>query len=370
MRTIRTPRRARSVAVVAVSIGHSKRVSPFGVGACAVLAVSLLAAPGCGRMGFAEGPLTGDGGGDASAQPGGDADPSATDASAVLADASPDAPPLATWTVFAPAYPGTEQLWGVFGFGADDLWVAGGAGVAQHYDGTGWTSTPTTATDLVYVLWGASPSDVWLVGRGCTAVHWTGAAWAPTTVTGCVNAVFNNVTGASASDVWAVGSGGQINRWNGSAWTDASFANDIYWDVWIEGPSDVYVVGTRGTIVHWNGTTYTSQPGAPNQTVTSITGTGGAHWAVGFAGLLMYKPAGGAWAVKASPTTTENYYDVLALAANDVWAVGSAGTIIHYDGQSWSSVPSPTTQSLRAITRVPGGGLRITGDAGTVLTYP
>ena len=51
-------------------------------------------------------------------------------------------------------------------------------------------------------------------------------------------------------------------------------------------------------------------------------------------------------------------------------AVGSAGTIIHHDGQSWSPVASPTTQSLRAITQVPGGGLRITGAAGTVLTCP
>lgn len=365
------PERA-SVAVVAAPIRHSDQVSSFGARSWSAFAVTVLAAAGCGRWGFAEAPLTGDGGGDGSALPGVDADPGtadAPDASGVVTDAPPDGPPLATWTAFAPTYPGTEQLWGVFGFGASDLWVAGGSGVAQHFDGTSWTSTPTTATDLVYVLWGASPDDVWLVGRGCTAVHWTGAAWAPTAVTGCTNAVFNNVNGASATDVWAVGSSGQINRWNGSAWADASFGNDTYWDTWIDSPTDVYIVGTRGTIVHWNGT-YTNEPGAPNQTVTSVTGVGGAHWAVGFAGLILYKPPGGAWTVQASPTTTENYYDVLALAANDVWAVGSAGTIVHYDGASWSVVPSPTTESLRAISRIPGGGLRIAGDAGTVLTYP
>ncbi len=358
-----------SVAVATAPFGHDDQVAQLGVRTWAALAVTLLAAAGCGRWGFTEGQGNGDGGADGRALPGADADaPDAPDASGVVTDAAPDAPPLSTWTAFTPTYPGGEALWGVFGFGPGDLWVAGGTGVAQHFDGSGWTSTPTTATDLVYVLWGASPSDVWLVGRGCTAVHWTGAAWAGTAVTGCVNAVINNVTGAAASDVWAVGSGGQISRWNGSAWTDASFGNDTYWDTWIDSPSDVYIVGTRGTIVHWTGT-YVNETGAPNQTVTSITGTGGAHWAVGFLGLIMYKPAGGAWGVLPA-TTTENYYDVLALAANDVWAVGSGGTIIHYDGQGWSPVASPTTQSLRAITQVPGGGLRITGDAGTVLTYP
>jgi hypothetical protein len=37
---------------------------------------------------------------------------------------------------------------------------------------------------------------------------------------------------------------------------------------------------------------------------------------------------------------------VFAVSASNVWAVGAGGAIVHYDGQNWSSVPSPTNQTL------------------------
>lgn len=38
-----------------------------------------------------------------------------------------------------------------------------------------------------------------------------------------------------------------------------------------------------------------------------------------------------------------------AVSERDVWAVGVAGTILHFDGNRWSCVPSGTTQDLRTV---------------------
>ncbi|MBW2702694.1 MAG: hypothetical protein JRF33_17885, partial [Deltaproteobacteria bacterium] len=59
-------------------------------------------------------------------------------------------------------------------------------------------------------------------------------------------------------------------------------------------------------------------------------------------------------------------FDILALAADDVWAVGQAGTILHWDGESWSMVPSGVEDSLLAIHGV-AGDLWAVGSDGLIL---
>ena len=57
---------------------------------------------------------------------------------------------------------------------------------------------------------------------------------------------------------------------------------------------------------------------------------------------------GSAWTIVPSPNDSTNDNDlfgVAAVASNDVWAVGNAGSLktlaIHWDGSSWSVVPTP-----------------------------
>jgi hypothetical protein len=47
--------------------------------------------------------------------------------------------------------------------------------------------------------------------------------------------------------------------------------------------------------------------------------------------------------------TGQTLFDVVTLAPNDTYAVGTVGTLIHYDGSAWSSVSIPTTADLRAL---------------------
>jgi hypothetical protein len=51
------------------------------------------------------------------------------------------------------------------------------------------------------------------------------------------------------------------------------------------------------------------------------------------------------------------------------FAVGSMGTILHWDGTKWNSMATPTTATLRAITLGFSAGVDywVVGDCGTLL---
>ncbi len=57
------------------------------------------------------------------------------------------------------------------------------------------------------------------------------------------------------------------------------------------------------------------------------------------------------WVSAASPVTA-NLNSVAVVSANDAWAVGENGTVLHYDGDSWAvfSAPVSTTTTLSAVS--------------------
>jgi len=202
-------------------------------------------------------------------------------------------------------------------------------------------------------------NDVWAVGWQQTnsvdktlIEHWDGSAWSVVSspnvgsysVLNAVAAVAGN-----ANDIWAVGysDGPQtlVEHWNGISWSivpspgvgslqsvSAVAANDI----WAVGCSNYSCnsIGAQTLIEHWNGSTWSIVPG-PN------------------------------------PGAGNNELDrVAAMAANDVWAVGtyyaSGGpyhTLIeHWNGSSWSAVPSPPGGSL--FGAVAANNIWAVGDLG------
>ena len=91
-------------------------------------------------------------------------------------------------------------------------------------------------------------------------------------------------------------------------------------------------------------------------------------------------PAGGSWQVVPSPNTgsPHNYfYGVVAIASNDVWAVGGYGNLTtqaqqlvqHWDGQNWIMVPTPTLPTiyneLLAISAVSANDVWAVGSSGS-----
>ena len=100
----------------------------------------------------------------------------------------------------------------------------------------------------------------------------------------------------------------------------------------------------------------------------------GAVWAVGAAGSI--------WRWTRSTNSFEKFEDVptevlsrnlrsvAALSPTDVWVVGDAGTILHFDGSNWQLVDSPTLNDLNSIDFAPNRSIGYAvGKSGTIIRF-
>lgn len=198
-----------------------------------------------------------------------------------------------------------------------------------------------------------SPNDIWAIGSnlnffgrysGTETQHWDGQEWS-IVPSPQEEAQFSAVAGISTNNVWAVGwqmSSSYIAHWDGLEWVavphpDPDAYNRLY-AVEAISPDDIWAVGetrssfsqpARTMILHWNGQGWSIVP-SPN------------------------------------PGAYNELRGVVALAANDVWAVGNTYVgsawrtlTLHWDGTEWRAAPSPNmgerSNYLRAIDALPSG---------------
>ena len=231
-----------------------------------------------------------------------------------------------------------------------DIWAVGQSTV--HYDGTKWTSfrAPMIGGDNTSFLGGVvdiSPTLAWAGGTvgigtgnsGQVIEQWNGTAWSvfpgPTFGAGDQPSI-RTMASTSANDIWAIGNllsdNGELlsylfEHWDGTAWRATTLVSG---DAFLFGASadatnDVWAVGFNGP-----------------ENDTSRT-------------LAMHFD-GSSWKSAKTPSVgngANQLNGVLALAPNDVWAVGfstptppptedaTLTLIEHFDGTSWTVVPSP-----------------------------
>ena len=70
-----------------------------------------------------------------------------------------------------------------------------------------------------------------------------------------------------------------------------------------------------------------------------------------------------------NPVPGKTLYDVWGSGSDDVFAVGSSGTILHYDGLGWASMSSGTNDDLQSVWGSGSHSVYAVGDNGTVLHY-
>ncbi len=218
------------------------------------------------------------------------------------------------------------------------------------------TRTRTTSWFLVAVLVAAvltlAPGAAALAPQACDG---TWSIVPSPNAGGEVDNGLSSLAVVSANDIWSVGSFGTYGaqrstlaeHWNGSSWsvsTTPNGQNEVNWllDTSAVASNDVWAVGYSAT----------------NPPEQSFRRTLVEHW------------NGSSWQVVASPNPTpplsggpvsNQLHGVLALAPNNVWAVGTsqdfgAGqTLIeHWNGTSWSVVPSPSPGEFGWLRSVSG----------------
>ncbi|NOU29803.1 MAG: hypothetical protein HOO96_18010 [Polyangiaceae bacterium] len=218
-------------------------------------------------------------------------------------------------TRIADSFKFTTETYGVTSVPTGEVWVVGQEGYAARVK-PGLTEFKNAfGAPSLTGIWGASATDVWAVGVTGLRFHWNGTAWsgagAATNLRG--------VTGFSATDVWAYGTTSvatpYLERWNGTSWAPVlapeSTAVGSIASLWGSSPSDLYAIITDTGLphaVHFDGTSWTG--------IAAVTGRPRSVW---------------------------------GSAANDVWIVGGAGSVFHFDGTRWSTQTSGVRYDLISV---------------------
>ena len=158
-----------------------------------------------------------------------------------------------TWTfVGAPL---TSRAVEVSGLTANDIWAVD-LYAAHHFNGTTWSATTLTTTQLLWAVWLGAPNDGWAVGDDFRLYRFNGSAWqqVASPISGG-NSVAAAVWGRAPNDVWAVGwaTGNRaIIHFDGAGWQLAGpVVNAALLDVWGTSSTNVWAVGAHGTILHY-----------------------------------------------------------------------------------------------------------------------
>jgi hypothetical protein len=275
--------------------------------------------------------------------------------------------------------------------------------VIMHFDGAGWTRQ-IDQTDLeLRGVWGSSPADVYAVGFDFVApigrvLHYDGTHWTEepgfTSQDGSEAFTLESVWGSSANDVFAVGGAfdGQFDRslifhFDGSSWQRMFVTGDVaptLNEVWGASPTDVYAVGrddvaspSAGVVLHFDGTSWTPVLQQEGLVLNAVWGSSANNiFTAGFtveetrAGDFIVKGAvlhydGSAWTPMALPSTAI-LNDIWGTSPSDVFAVGDGGTILHFDGTTWSVVTPATTDLLGVWGSSPADVFAV-GFGGTIL---
>lgn len=103
----------------------------------------------------------------------------------------------------------------VYAAAHDDIYAVGGAGIIQHYNGSGWTQLTSSTTQELLGVWGRSPTDIYAWGDS-VLLHSDGATW--TSVTALQDTKILDLWATSLTDIWVITEQGGVQRYNGSRW--------------------------------------------------------------------------------------------------------------------------------------------------------
>lgn len=233
----------------------------------------------------------------------------------------------------------------------------------QNSVGKKWNVTQILpAGTSLHGIWGSSAKDLYVVGDAGTILHNDGTAW--TAMTSGSSQTLYSVWGSSESDVYAVGDSGLVLHYNGTNWTSVATATvEVLPDV-TGTATDVLAINATGTVISDSFVNYT----ATGVALRSIWGSSGSDiFVAGAAGSVLHYD-GSTWTPMAS-VTGQVLNSIWGSSGSNVFAVGENGTIIHYNGSTWNTMTSGTVETLQSVWGSSSSDVFAVGTSGLVLHY-
>jgi hypothetical protein len=305
-----------------------------------------------------------------------------------------------------------EQLNSVWGADKDDVWAVGDSGTVVHWTGSGWAEDTSVTDWYTQAVGGTAADDMWIVCEYGTMYRNTGSGWSSVTNSLTENAIgLHDVFGTAEGALWVVDTTGRMHSRDGERWTRHGLQTDedaVVTDVAAAGADDVWATLQEGVLLHWDGASWRLFP-APGATRLDALGARGPDqvWAAGDV-LVSYDAAGFKRLADLSSVAAESsvvgvygdadmavamlldtgalylwngvaldaqlsgsgmavYQDAQFLGVDDMWAVGTSGAILHWDGTTATAPQSLTANALTTVFATPDGHVFAGGGAGTLL---
>lgn len=309
-----------------------------------------------------------------------------------------------------------DPIQAVWGRASNDVYAVGG-GKVYHYDGDNWTATTISTSNLFAITGNAT--QVFVSGAAGVFVNSAGSWYSyseePTTLVGL---------SASATALWGVTVSGEVYRDFGGDWFRQADATLIARGIVANG-ARASVVGDQGVVMSYADSegfrrevpyTAATEPlyGPPYFDLWAADGMvfatsmytythalaryDGAIWSavrtpeldgiyaadriwgaatdelflLGHAAPWIHRFDGITFSPQTVPGVISNdgqgLTDLWGSASNDVYAVGEAGVIVHFDGNNWTSATAAAAD-LRAVWGSASDDVFAVGDGGTIVHY-
>jgi hypothetical protein len=247
-----------------------------------------------------------------------------------------------------------------------ELWVAG-AHTALHFDGQRWRHADYHGHGRLYDLLDDGAGG-FHVASDPGILHFDGQAW----LTEYKEFYFRALWRGAGAFFAAGGYGAlsRVARKQAGSWSDVtpSGASGALNGVWGAG-GDLFVVGVDGQIFHYDGSAWAKVDSGVDMALNDVWGTGlDDIWAVGSGGTILHRGQAGTWQRKNSTTSSE-IYAIWGRGAGDAFAVGRSGTILRLEGEAWGAMSSPVTERHLLGVGAVGQEVWATGDGGTLLRF-
>lgn len=231
-------------------------------------------------------------------------------------------------------------------------------------DPDGWHPADIDGEETYYSsVWGASAEDVFVVGgvRNGLIYHFDGDSWEPMQPPPKTPALIW-VFGFAPDDVYAVGERGAFIHYDGDRWTDLdSNTSKVLWGAWGSAPDALWLVGGeigrgRPTIRRWNGSeseVFEVDPAEYHEDVHAlfkVWGDGSTVYAVGQAGTIL-RYAGDSWTGMETGETSHDFISIWGTSPDEVVAVGGRGIgrIARLDGDAFQTTTPDEVGGVSAV---------------------
>lgn len=270
--------------------------------------------------------------------------------------------------------PTTEDLTSISALDETHVWAVGSSGTILFFDGSKWAAQDSGVTEQLNSVFAAGEDQVWAVGKGGVVLFFDGSGWKKNELgLSFTPDYLDSVFALDATHVWAAGgiTGSQesvVLFYDGQKWADQKTPGAALHGVFAKAADDVWAIGNVGTAIHYDGQSWTSNNGGlkvEGKAMPYLWGIAGTApdriWATADSAIYLFD--GQSWNRQSAGTKKL----VCAETTGDnVWAVGSGGTLVALDGSSWKAQDTGTTADLFAIAST-GETLWISGADGTLM---